>query len=402
MNSLTIQRELNGFKMHLKNNHYSKHVVLVYMRKVKIFLKQKEGQIIKTDNHLILKKIINDYLNVLPITSQSSLTQAALHQYFYYVTKTLYITRVMIKDLYLNPSIEDEIERFNNYLNTFLSLSANTITDQIRTTRQFLYSSFHTNNFDPHNITFELVYVYLIKTLSHLSNTSKKTIISRVRRYIAFLDYSYEIKLESILRLPMNSPVYKHSNIPNYLTDIELESLFNTYDKENIYGVRNYAIIRCLSDLGLRCSEVADLSLENFDWNKSEIKIFNSKSKNYRTLPLPEITGKSIENYLINCRPKTVEKILFVRYKNIKGIPMGTSQVRNTVRNAAVKAKLTNFTGTHMLRRTVAKKMLDNGISLKVISDILGHKSIETTSIYTKVNFHDLRSVVETWPEVKL
>ncbi|MBI9010346.1 MAG: hypothetical protein JEZ05_10010 [Tenericutes bacterium] len=76
MNILKIQNELNGFKSHLKDNHYSKHVVPVYIRKVKTFFKQKEDQIFEVKTHLKLKKIIDNYLKELPITSQSSLIQA--------------------------------------------------------------------------------------------------------------------------------------------------------------------------------------------------------------------------------------------------------------------------------------------------------------------------------------
>lgn len=81
---------------------------------------------------------------------------------------------------------------------------------------------------------------------------------------------------------------------------------------------------------------------------------------------------------------------------------MGCSQIRYTVRHAAVKVGLENFTGTHMLRHTAAKEMINNGIELKMIADILGHASIETTSIYLKINLTQLQEVAGTWPEVKL
>ncbi|NFF81593.1 hypothetical protein FC764_10140 [Clostridium botulinum] len=76
--------------------------------------------------------------------------------------------------------------------------------------------------------------------------------------------------------------------------------------------------------------------------------------------------------------------------------------IRNTVRIAAVKAGLENFTGAHILRHSAAKEMIYNGVDLKTIADVLGHESIETTSIYTKLNFTKLKDVAGVWPEVKL
>ncbi len=64
----------------------------------------------------------------------------------------------------------------------------------------------------------------------------------------------------------MTTPVWKRADIPKYLSAEDIKRLFFTYDRTKPNGVRNYAIARCLKDLGLRCSEVAGLSLDDFDW----------------------------------------------------------------------------------------------------------------------------------------
>jgi len=79
---------------------------------------------------------------------------------------------------------------------------------------------------------------------------------------------------------------------------------------------------------------------------------------------------------------------------------MGTSQVRQTVRKAAIRAGLAHFTGPHMLRHTAAKEMINRGIDMKTLADIFGHESIETTCMYTKLNFAQLKDVSGVWPEV--
>lgn len=203
------------------------------------------------------------------------------------------------------------------------------------------------------------------------------------------------------MRLPLTSPVWKQSGLPKYLSEDELDQLFATYNRTKPDGIRDYAIARCLKDLGLRCSEVACLSLDDFDWVQGILTIRNTKNHADRTLPLKEITGNSISEYLLHSRPLTSERTLFVRSGKHRGNPMDTSQVRRTVRYAAMKANLGEFTGTHMLRYATVKEMLDNGTDFKIIADVLGHECLETTKIYAKLDLNHLREVAGAWPEAE-
>lgn len=159
--------------------------------------------------------------------------------------------------------------------------------------------------------------------------------------------------------------------------------------------------LNCVIRGGFRVFFFFCCQMGDFEWNKGNIIIRKTKTHSERRLPLPLATGQAIEDYLIKWRPSTKERIVFVRYKNQSGENMGVSQVRGTVRRAAIRAGLDNFTGTHSLRHTVAKKMINSGTSLKTIADILGHESIETTQIYTKLNYEQLKDVAVAWPEVR-
>ena len=398
MNNVKYNKNILEFEKNLKDSGYSRHVIPIYIRNVKRFLEYKNVFSFTKIDHLELKKIINEYMKKTPLTSQKSVIQASLHSYYFFITGNLFIWRLNLKEYDLDVAIESEKETYRKYLKEFSRFHNSTIISYCSTVNIFLYTSFRNNDYSPDKITFEHVYVYLSNTLSHLSKASKKTSLVRIRSYIRFLEFTYGVKSEKILKLPMTSPVWKRSSLPKHLTNLELEKLLSVYDRNKPYGIRDYAVARCLCDLGLRCSEVSGLSLDNFDWVKGNVTIHSTKSNSERTLPLHKITGESIETYLLYCRPKTLERTLFVRYKNETGKPMGTSQVRNTVRSAAIRARLDNFTGTHMLRHTAAAKMLNSGISIKTIADILGHESIETTCIYTKLDFTQLHNVAGVWP----
>lgn len=401
MNNVT-EKNIIGFKEYLVRNDYSNNIIPMYTRKVKSFFKYKDSGLFQKNDFLELKCNIIEYMEKVSLTSQKALIQAAVHLYYYFITGKHFLCRMSLKDYDLDVIIELEIQKFRKYLKELAGLCDSTITSICSTVKYLLYSSFPKKDFSPEIVSFNHVYIFISKTLSHLSKESKKTIISRVRSYIRYLEFTYGLKSEAILKLQMTSPVWKRSSQPKYLTNIELERLFSSYDRNNPYGIRDYAIARCLSDLALRCSEVSGLNLDDFNWVESNITIKNTKTHSERTLPLNSTTGKAIVSYILHCRPKTMERTLFVRYKNEKGQSMGTSQIRSTIRNAAIRARLDCFTGTHIFRHTAAKNMLINGISLKTIADILGHKSIETTFIYTKLNFTQLREVAGIWPEDRL
>lgn len=391
-----------AFKEYLIRKNYSNHVIPMYIRGISAFLDEiKEASKNLHKAYPELKKSINKYTANIPFTFKSEMVSSALHTYYYFVSGEKFNKRLSKGDYELNLSIESEIERFRDYLVNVEKLRDSTILSRCNTVRIFLYSSFVDEEFAPNKVNIHLVQDYLINTLSHISPASKKSMIGRVRSYIKFLGFYDDIVADDILKLPMASPIWKYSSNPRYLTDSELEKLFSAYNRNKPYGVRDYAILRCLSDLGLRCSEVAELSLDDFDWIHGNIIIRQTKTHFERRLPLPITTGQAIEDYLIKWRPSTRERILFVRYKNQLGESMGVSQVRSTVRRAAIRAGLNNFTGPHSLRHTVAKKMINNGTSLKAIADVLGHESIETTHIYTKLNFNQLKDVATTWPEVR-
>ena len=352
-------------------------------------------------DHDGFKKIISDYLNSIQISFQKGNTQAALHTYFYFITGNRFFKRLYVTDFDVDLSIEKEIKRFRKYLKEVAGLSDSTIISHCSSVKIFLYNSFQNNSFCPMKLNVYHVHNYFKNTLSHISPESKKTILVRIRSYVRFIQFTDGIELKEISHLPLIPPVWKRASMPKYLNPAELKQFFSAYDLNSLKGIRDYAIARCIKDLGLRCSEVANLSINDFDWLHGTVTIKKTKSHSERILPLPEVTGNSIETYLLRSRPSTKEKILFVRFKKEKGYLMGSSQIRTTIRNAAVRAKLERFSGVHMLRHTTAQEMINSGIDIKTIADILGHKSIETTSIYTKLNFAQLKDVAGKWPEVR-
>jgi len=155
-----------------------------------------------------------------------------------------------------------------------------------------------------------------------------------------------------------------------------------------------------MSEMGLRASEVAHLELSDIDWRGATLTVRGLKACRDRVLPLAQRSGHSIAAYLKSGRLPTDARSLFVRHSMPKGFPLSAELVRCAMRRAYARAGFPKeWTGTHLLRHTAATRMQQGGASLKEVADVLGHRSIDTTIIYTKVDIPALRSVALPWPE---
>lgn len=167
-------------------------------------------------------------------------------------------------------------------------------------------------------------------------------------------------------------------------------------------GLRDRAIVLCLSTLGLRPSEVADLRLEDLDWRGATIQLRARKTRRGALLPLPREAGRAIVAYLRGERPATDERRVFVQHLGShRGKPISSTAVSEAavrmLRRAGVMSPLA---GAYVFRHTVASRMVRRGASLKEVADFLGHQSLDTAMIYAKLDLPALRQVALPWPEV--
>lgn len=191
---------------------------------------------------------------------------------------------------------------------------------------------------------------------------------------------------------------WRLSALPRNLSAQEIEQLLGAFDRRIATGRRDYAIARCYIDLGLRTTEIVRLRLEDLDWREGRLRI-RGKSRRTDVLPLPTPTGRAIAAYLRAGRPHTASRALFVRHRPPHDTPATADTIRGAIRNAALRCGLAGrLTGTHVLRHTLACRLVQGGASFKAIADILRHRSLDTTTIYAKVDLAALATVAAPWP----
>ena len=158
----------------------------------------------------------------------------------------------------------------------------------------------------------------------------------------------------------------------------------------------------CQVDLGLRVSEVAGLCLEDLDWRAATLRLPAGKIGRARELPLPQRVGQAIADYLHGGRPAPSCRNVFVRHRVPRGAAVTKTLVAGVMRMAYAKVPgCEHWAGTHVLRHTAATRMHRHGATLKEVADILGHRSLGTTTIYTKVDLPGLTAVALPWPEAR-
>ncbi len=180
------------------------------------------------------------------------------------------------------------------------------------------------------------------------------------------------------------------------MNEDEQARFWHAFDRSTAMGKRDYAMARCLADLALRCQEVAALRLDNIDWRAGTVCLKQTKSHRVEQLPLPPSVAKALIDYLRQGRPSTSSSAVFVYHRAPVGEGVQKTTVRGAVRRAYTRAGLA-WSGTHILRHTAATRMLQGGASIKAIADVLRHRSIDTTMIYTKVDLPHLSGVAMPW-----
>lgn len=185
---------------------------------------------------------------------------------------------------------------------------------------------------------------------------------------------------------------YRLAEVPHALSWDQVQRLLAVVDRREPNGRRNYAMLLLIATYGLRGCEVQALCLDDIDWLNDEITIFAPKTGRTRKLPLTQPAGEAILDYLRKERPPSLRREVFLSSRPPHA-PL-RSKINRWLSRCFDRAGIeTPRRGAHTLRHSLAVHLLRGGESLKSIGDVLGHRSPETTFIYTKLHVEDLRTV---------
>jgi len=159
----------------------------------------------------------------------------------------------------------------------------------------------------------------------------------------------------------------------------------------------NYGMLLTTAPSREEAAKIAKLLIDDIDWREGTVILKGTKSRRQDILPLPIVTGHALADYLQHERPATASRVLFVRRRDSRDIPITTAAVQKVIHHACRRAGLPD-SGAHVLRHTLACRLVENGSSLKEVADVLRHRSLETTRVYAKLDTPNLAEVALPWP----
>lgn len=325
--------------------------------------------------------------------------RASLSSFFFMKTGQMlkeYRKQCIPDDLY-----DSFLTQYADYCMEFLHLSLVVTQASLRETKLFLQAvTENPEQTDWATITAKDVISFLNEKRSNLSTSSIGVTVTAIRRFFRFLQHmDYEINM-SILMLPLSVPNWsKSGQLPITLTTEEKERIDNHSFPDTPIGRRDRAILLCFTELGLRCSEVANLQLKDIKWNTGTIVIRKTKTHAERELPLSNNLGTALEEYVIYSRSPELGLALFYKSKYRLLEPASSENIRAVIRRLFCQNGITGrHLGTHALRRTVGSNLYNKGNSLKTVADLLGHTSVSATTAYVRIDLESLRTVASDWP----
>ena len=215
-----------------------------------------------------------------------------------------------------------------------------------------------------------------------------------IQRHISSLKgfFSFLIKNNIVINSPMSNIVSPKATkkLPNVLSPEEIEILVS-FSPKSTQDFRDIAIIELIYSSGLRVSEATNVKLDDFEDNRNFLRVLGKGSKT-RLVPVGQYANDAISAWLEKRNSIHSEsKYLFL---NLRGKKISTRSVQERIRKISVIQGLPPV-NPHMLRHSFATHLLESSGDLRSIQELLGHSSLSTTQIYTKLDYQHLMSVYE-------
>ena len=269
-------------------------------------------------------------------------------------------------------SNKDLVLEFTNFLKFKKGLSANTISAYESDITQFL-------EFTGENIiNNDLIELFITSELNDKSDNSKIRKISSINQYIDWFNLDnkeYQIVIEKV-------SLKKGSYLPETISISDINRLINIYDHSNYMNSRNLTLIDFMYSTACRVSELCDVRVSDLDFEEDFVKLFGKGSKQ-RIVPIGSELKINLSKYLkFRDELNTQEPYLFLS-KNMN--QLDRSAIFRIIKKSATLSDNALSVHPHTLRHSAATHMLEAGCDLRTLQELLGHTSVSTTKIYTKL-----------------
>lgn len=289
------------------------------------------------------------------------------------------------------------VREFSCYLTQERGLAVATVDNYVAAVERFLTTRFGEGPVDLAALQAHDLTAFILAQAHRLAPKSVQLMVTALRSFLRFLYQHGQIAADLMGVVPTVAD-WRLAQVPKYLQPEQVELLLKSCDQRTAVGQRDYSILLLLARLGLRAGEVVHLRLKDFDWTEGLVTVCG-KGERWRQLPLPVDVGEAVASYLRRERPPCSSPRVFVRMRAPFTGFASSAAIDCIVVRALARAGLTPPSkGAHLLRHSLATKMLRSGATLAEIGQLLGHHLPQTTEIYAKVDERALGDLAQPWP----
>jgi len=248
-------------------------------------------------------------------------------------------------------------------------------------------------------LTPERIETFFLSYAQAMGRSARRSMQSALRTFLRFCLHQGYVQHPLDRAVPILR-TYKLSTVPRGLSEEQAQRVIQSVDCSTNTGLRDYAILQLLHTYGVRGGQVRALRMENIHWARNQILFRASKNGKDSLLPLSAEVGQSLLDYLRQARPRCSYPQVFITCR-APYHPLPHSSSLSAIVDRYIRAAGINVPsrGAHAFRHGFATRMVDKGHSLKAVADVLGHRHLNTTFIYTKVDLNTLKQVALDWPE---
>ena len=296
-------------------------------------------------------------------------------------------------------ALDELLADYRQWMVTDRALAARTVGRYEATARRFLAGRAQSAEATgAEGLTGQAVTAFLLAEAARgLARGSVQGRVAELRSLLRFL-HEKGLTQSALTESVPPVPGWKDTAVPPRLAAAAVRTLVDSCDRTTPTGTRDFAMLLLLARLGLRAAEVARLELDDVNWRAGEF-VVRGKARREDRMPLPTDVGEALSAYLVAARPRGVASRTVFLTVAAPPRPLWPTTVSQMVWRQCRRAGLPPVRA-HRLRHALATDLLDHGVALPKIGQVLRQRDLATTASYAKVDYTALRELALPWPAV--
>lgn len=230
------------------------------------------------------------------------------------------------------------------------------------------------------------------------SDGARSSTTARMRSFLRYVHWE-DLNTKDLSAFVPRTPCWRHAHLPPRLAWEDVRRAIDFIDTTTSIGIRDRAMMLLLATTGLRNRELRQLELGDIRWRNAELVLRHTKGHRDRIVPLLEEAGAALLEYVLRARPQIAERRVFLLHSPPLRAFSHSGTVSRIIRTRLQGAGLAiERGGAHLLRHSLATRLVEQRRPIKEVADLLGHRNIDTTSFYIKVAVPQLTDVSLPFP----